>query len=312
MLAKVRIKNYKCLRDVTLDLEPLTVLVGPNSSGKSSILGVFELGATRSGDIGDRPGLELVSTDGERLSAQSSGLRNGRFEWIFPARPADQESTLPPTAQMFRPVLAQLQQPNQVKEEGRLDTAGGNLANLFATLTRSQQGRAAKLLIDLVPYFADVDVRPTDHGYHQLRFQDRWNPERWYTPAEVSDGTLLCMAVVLIQFQPKQVDLLLCDDFGHGLHPYLLRRMVTLLRDLSRGRIGSKPVQVVLATHSADLLNACEPREVRFVTRDRKSGNTRVKPAPIDSATWAEFFSEYDESLGDAWLSGSLGGVPGS
>jgi predicted ATPase len=39
MLKKIRIENFKCLRD-TMDLEvrPLTLLVGPNSSGKSSIL----------------------------------------------------------------------------------------------------------------------------------------------------------------------------------------------------------------------------------------------------------------------------------
>ena len=38
MLAKVRIQNFKCLRDVTVDLGPFTVLIGPNDSGKSSFL----------------------------------------------------------------------------------------------------------------------------------------------------------------------------------------------------------------------------------------------------------------------------------
>ncbi len=34
----LRIENFRCLKDVSLDLEPLTVLVGPNGSGKTSIL----------------------------------------------------------------------------------------------------------------------------------------------------------------------------------------------------------------------------------------------------------------------------------
>lgn len=39
MLTKLRIKNFKCFQDTgELDLRPLTFLVGPNSSGKSSIL----------------------------------------------------------------------------------------------------------------------------------------------------------------------------------------------------------------------------------------------------------------------------------
>ena len=37
-LKKVHIKNYRSLRNVTLPLKPLTVLVGPNASGKSNTL----------------------------------------------------------------------------------------------------------------------------------------------------------------------------------------------------------------------------------------------------------------------------------
>ena len=38
MLTKLQIQNYKALRDVTLDLTPFHVLIGPNDSGKTSIL----------------------------------------------------------------------------------------------------------------------------------------------------------------------------------------------------------------------------------------------------------------------------------
>ena len=38
LLKKVHIKNFLSLRDVELSLKPLTVLVGPNASGKSNIL----------------------------------------------------------------------------------------------------------------------------------------------------------------------------------------------------------------------------------------------------------------------------------
>ena len=37
-LEKVHIKNYRSLRDVEFPLKPLTVLVGPNASGKSNVL----------------------------------------------------------------------------------------------------------------------------------------------------------------------------------------------------------------------------------------------------------------------------------
>ena len=37
-LEKIHIKNYRSLRNVTLPLKPMTVLVGPNASGKSNVL----------------------------------------------------------------------------------------------------------------------------------------------------------------------------------------------------------------------------------------------------------------------------------
>lgn len=38
MITRFHVKNYKALRDVTLDLTPIHVLIGPNNSGKTSIL----------------------------------------------------------------------------------------------------------------------------------------------------------------------------------------------------------------------------------------------------------------------------------
>ena len=43
MLERIHVKNYKCLRDVMVDLGDFTILIGPNDSGKSSFLEVIRL-----------------------------------------------------------------------------------------------------------------------------------------------------------------------------------------------------------------------------------------------------------------------------
>lgn len=69
MLGKVSIRNFKCLRDVPIDLERFTVFVGPNASGKSSILQAMDL-LCRSfqGQEG--------SVEGELLQAVSRGTND--------------------------------------------------------------------------------------------------------------------------------------------------------------------------------------------------------------------------------------------
>lgn len=42
-LEKIHIKNYRSLRNVTLPIKPLTILVGPNASGKSNTLNALHL-----------------------------------------------------------------------------------------------------------------------------------------------------------------------------------------------------------------------------------------------------------------------------
>src|SRR5262249_4758754 len=37
MITRFHVENYKALRDVTLELTPIHVLIGPNDSGKTSI-----------------------------------------------------------------------------------------------------------------------------------------------------------------------------------------------------------------------------------------------------------------------------------
>ncbi|MBF2753934.1 MAG: AAA family ATPase [Gammaproteobacteria bacterium AqS3] len=43
MLKRIHIKGYKSLRDVEMELKPLTVLVGPNAAGKSNFLDALQL-----------------------------------------------------------------------------------------------------------------------------------------------------------------------------------------------------------------------------------------------------------------------------
>lgn len=301
MLAnKLHVRNFRCLRDVEIRLEPLTVLVGPNGSGKSTILRAMDpdlsfqsVDRWRRLDGGDfERRLQPLQTE-ERVAIGHRGKGKWRLTRLHLSLPATR--TL-----------------NYVAEAHQLAEGGENLTNVFATLTRGTQARVSELLCQLVPLYADVSARPAHNGHHRVMFQDRWSTKIWYEPDEVSDGTMLLLALLTAVHSEPPPDILAIEEPEHSLHPYLLGEVIGMLRDLSTGKLGTAPVQVVLATHSAELLEFVEPREVRFVARNLTDGSTFVREAPVDSPEWESAYKEYAESLGEIWLAGAAGGVPGA
>ena len=302
MIRQLQIENFRCLRAVTLNLEPLTVFVGANSSGKSSVFSALHV----QGSHDDRwmrkakAGVSVTATM-EDNSTESRVLSPfGVFE----------RSPKFPACQVLQLDLKAVRESNQVNEMRVLSPSGSGLANVFATLTRGEQGQVAQQFCDLVPMFADVHVRPQSSGNHWILFQDRWNSKLWYQPQQVSDGSILLLAFLLLPYQAPH-DVVAIEEPERGLHPYLMGELVGVLRKLSKGEIGPRAIQILLATHSAGLLEFIEPAEVRFFSRSKETGETRVEEPPVGDPNWLKTLKEYDNSMGDLWLSGGLGGVPG-
>ncbi len=298
MITKIQIENFRCIRKLEMDLEPLTVLVGPNASGKSTVLAALALDQWQQTDMragAERLGISFFDELGE-AATNTSNLAGPRA----------------PRVQRLQLELNALRQANQVQQAPQLASNGGNLANAFATLPRRKQAEVAAELIRLVDTFGDVDVRPatSTSGEHRMVFQDRWNEKRWFEPHEVSDGTMLVLAFLVLQHQQERHDIICLEEPERGLHPYLLGQIIDLLRAISEGKHGP-PTQFVLATQSAELLDHVQPHEVRFLERDA-DGGVQVRTAPTNDEAWADAIHEYENSVGRMWLSGSLGGVPGS
>ncbi len=285
-----------------VDLEPLTVLVGPNGSGKSSLLRAVLHRTHRPEEVW-RAGadtnvlIKVATADGRKIGQIRGSLTN--HQPVI-------------DGQLVALDLNCIRQGNQTDRSARLADDGWNLVNTFASLGRDQESAAARIFASLVPHFSDVDVKPVQGGNLGFFFRDRWNPAVEYRPEQVSDGTMLVLAYVTILHQQNAPDLLAIEEPERGLHPYLIRDLVALLRKLATGELGKKPTQVLLATHSAELLNVVEPHEVRFMQRSSTDGSVEIRKAPLDSPDWAKAFAAYDESLRGMWLSGGLGGVPGA
>ncbi|MBT9315696.1 AAA family ATPase [Leptothoe spongobia] len=295
MLESVRIQNFRCLRDVTLELGPFTVFVGPNASGKSAIADALTLA-------------QVSATDRWR------GTPNNPPTWAVNGKGSFQDPkqafAISADRRKYTFILSNLRQSQQANEVWTLDSIGSHLPNLFDTLSRADQESFVSDFIRLVPMYSDIKARASG-GAKRLQFEDRWQSNLWYNPEQVSDGTMLIAAFVALGFQRNVPTLAVIEDPDHGLHPYLQRHIAEMLRKLSKGELGSKPIQIVCTTHSQSFLNCLEPEEVRFIRRSRETGETEVQKAPTDNPNWQKVYDQFQTSLGSMWLTGSLGGVPG-
>ncbi|MBT3217600.1 MAG: AAA family ATPase [Proteobacteria bacterium] len=307
---KLTISNYRCLREFTIAMGGLTVLVGPNSTGKSSILRALDPTVTIEGKDAwqhDTSATIYMVTQGEFGYSRQYTLKDESWEV--------QETGEPYTFQQFHLDLAAARTANMVKQEHQLADDGYNLTNLIGSLSRRQMDELATKFCSLIPAFSDVDVRADQSvraGSHRLLFQDRWHERIWYTADEVSDGTIAVLALLAFSHQKNPADVFVYEEPERMLHPFLLGPVVQMLRQISEGKVGEvgKGPRVVIATHSPTLLEHCQADEVRFLGRNR-IGEVEVREAPSSAKEWKGVLEEYDGSIGTLWLSGALGGVPG-
>lgn len=301
VLTRLKVSFFRSIRDLDLRLSPLTVLVGPNGSGKSTVLAALDPRTELTPSWRHQPAQVQIKRLDEASGTGSLSVRPANS-------PVDQNphGQLALSVQHLRLDLQKMREPIQLNPAEQLTIDGSNLANLVFTLPRVDQASLAKELSSRVTGIADVDVVPSGQGRHQLRFHDRWSKTQ-FSPSEVSDGTLLMLAFLALRYQPRVPDLITIEEPERGLHPYLLGELLGFLRTLTEGE---RPQQIVMATHSAELLEFVKPHEVRFLSRSPDDGNVLVREVETESPDWARFYRDYEESLGGAWLSGNLGGVP--
>jgi predicted ATPase len=118
-------------------------------------------------------------------------------------------------------------------------------------------------------------------------------------PNQLSEGTLRFLWLITVLLSPDAPAILLLDEPEVSMHPELLKLLAGLLQDVA---IRS---QVLVATHSPDLIRWLQPSEV-LITEKNEAGTTEYTWA--DSLNLDEWLKEY--TLRDLMVMGTLGGRP--
>jgi energy-coupling factor transporter ATP-binding protein EcfA2 len=315
MLTRAKIERFKCLHDVDVTLGPFNVLIGPNDSGKSSFLQA--LGEPQRSVLGGdlrmpqmRAAQPSVGVWSE-TSDVSLALENQGFMFSV----AGQRGPLSTmhgsgahrsvTDQAFMRISEPLMlEPMAVAAPS--PKGSGVLTELIKTRGR---GAAAHLARSALGDRKNYDViqkgmhditsgrirevvvgEHTDVGY-PLSF--RLYNDTVIPASELSQGLLVFFAYLCIVHRDDAPAVLLIEEPENGVHPLRLHEIVALLRTLTE-----RGVQILLTTHSPDLLNACKPEEVLVFRRPTPESGTEIRRLPADFERRA-----MRSTMGEIWAS---------
>ncbi|MBI4771709.1 MAG: AAA family ATPase, partial [Chloroflexi bacterium] len=196
-----------------------------------------------------------------------------------------------PASELRRATVARL--------ERQVDPDGSNLIAVLHTLYSSEIGFRedvnAAMRAAFGEDFDELIFPPAEDGRVQMRL--RWKSlNRPQSTADLSDGILRFLFLTTVLASPTPPPLIAIDEPETGLHPSMLPLVAELAAE------ASKRTQVILTTHSPQLLNAFSEYPEITTVAEWRAGKTVLRRLPADKlAKWLEHYQ-----LGELMLSGEL------
>lgn len=332
MIAAVQFRNFKALRSTGVKLAPFNLVLGPNGSGKTSLiqallrlrtLAALEPVAKPPRDDG---GPRIDFAFGPPFQDIGVSLGCGADELVCNVLTVNHPPGPAGTARWeelrarIRTIRAYLfdhyamAAPAKAAEHAELTSNGGNLAAVLAHWREHQPAAYAALLAEflrLMPEFGGLELLSGTAGTVELGARLKVNGHDLVEAESLSQGTLYLLAMLVLVFSPAPPAVLCLEEADRGVHPRALREVRDALYRLSYPHdagLARDPVQVITTTHSPYLLDQFRehPEEVILAS---KQGRAATFERLSDRADIMELMKE--AHLGDLWYSGILGGVPG-
>jgi len=154
--------------------------------------------------------------------------------------------------------------------------------------------------MEISPLISDVRPEKLRRERQYIEFEELFGGrpvESW----ESSDGTLRTIGILIALECQDDFSVVLIEEPETGLHPWAIEHLIRHIREL----IEKKSIQVILTTHSDQVLENVERDEVLICSRYDEDGTVfqKIKDILPDS-------EKNMKNIGRLWRKGLLGGVP--
>jgi predicted ATPase len=328
VIASVAFRNFKALRHAQVALAPFNLVIGPNGSGKTSLIqAILRLRSLARLPLVEHSEQQALRAGGPEMEFRFNAPHDGIMARLacvsenicdlLAVQPAgtagwpDLRARIATIRAFFFDHYA-MPQPARRSEGGELAGNGGNLAAVLAALKDKDPAVFTRLQAELtriVPEFTDIVFldRPDDIVELALHLEEEPQP---VTAENLSQGTLYLLAMLALAFSPSPPAVVCIEEIDRGVHPRMLREVRDLLYRLSYpAEFGEDraPVQVIATTHSPYLLDLFRDHPEEVIIAHKHGREARFERL-ADRPDLPELLAE--GTLGDMWFSGILGGVP--
>lgn len=344
MLKKIHIENFKSLKDVTLNLQRVNLLIGPNNSGKSNLLKAivfyqsnkqFDFSATAFLKKAETIRIEMWHQLEQRISDYPFGINIKEFlrdkpvsifSYLSREEAANVKEQVGAASfpyllndTIYRPNPNTFTDSYHLSNDESVNEDCSNLVPFLFNLGQNHRKLFQQIENGLKTCVGDlvgistpaVDVA----GVSKLRLKFFDKNENDFWADEVSEGVLYFLALLCIVHQPNPPKLLLLEEPERGIHPRRIQEIMDFIFQLA----DEKNIQVILTTHHERVVDyfADIPESVFIFDKDNE-GATQVKNLlkdviePSDAAHEKDGLPkiQFTASLGEHWAAGFMGGVP--
>jgi predicted ATPase len=294
VITQVVAQNYGPIKSAAATLTPLHAFIGPNDSGKSTLL------------RGIVTAVNHVAGQHPQFGASPESLvtihvnEHWGYSWPGPitlgSSPARDWATRGARIARFDPDALRARSP-LIPEQNALafvDARGHGLPGVLDVLNNRNDESFQGISKELSRLFPTVDrlrlltSSPNEKGVGVVLTNGRE-----IDASLMSEGMLYYLAFAALR-RLSGLALLAVEEPENGLHPSRIADVAKILREISLSG-----VQVIVATHSPLVVNELKPEEVSVVTRTAEEG-TKVKRI-IDTPNFQKRSKVYE--LGELWVS---------
>ncbi len=162
--------------------------------------------------------------------------------------------------------IADLQEPSSTEI---FESDGSNVASIFESFDKKTRQEVTERLAAIVPGIVSIEVARLADKL-TLRFKQSSSdggPAREFLAKQMSDGTLRAFAILVALLQDMQSGLLVIEEPEIAIHLGALSTLVQLLRS------ETEQTQILITTHSADIVDALPLDSLRVVWYENGASN---------------------------------------